>query len=382
MYELSPGVSKDPLFTNARTAVRLDRACDIGFAPCSDFDQCEQREHELFKEGDVFTVGWGCEDTKLGGQKVQLVNWLPALQKWEVVSLDYGKTDDNGTFSDYVYAKIQPNCLTRSVDHFSNQELARQMGFEQARMFAAELVIIQKFLNAPEGVLTDKPQEANLFVVPMLTSLVCKTNKPHCWDRCGGSRMATLSKRLKYYNSNTAAFHLFVAGETISSIPIDMQFQPMLASYGPRFCEMGRGGILIPPLVADVESSPGGVSDAIMRNSLSERDILIWTGDMNLLGAGRLLRSPVALAIAKLANFTDAAHSANRVGRKQSTNLMAHYMRRSVFCICMPGDTTMRIRFYHSFAMGCIPVVPGFQSGPPDPEDYPFHSWYRHNGPS
>ena len=46
--------------------------------------------------------------------------------------------------------------------------------FSVYRQFATEILVLLKFLAAPEGVLTEDPEEADLFVVPLRKLTVLK----------------------------------------------------------------------------------------------------------------------------------------------------------------------------------------------------------------
>lgn len=60
--------------------------------------------------------------------------------------------------------------------------------FSVYRQFATEILVLLKFLAAPEGVLTEDPEEADLFVVPYFAKTDCaesgNAGRDPCWGKC------------------------------------------------------------------------------------------------------------------------------------------------------------------------------------------------------
>ena len=70
--------------------------------------------------------------------------------------------------------------------------------FSVYRQFATEALVLLKFLAAPDGVLTEDPTKADLFVVPYLAKTDCaesgNAGRDPCWGKC---RCSTAVKHLR-----------------------------------------------------------------------------------------------------------------------------------------------------------------------------------------
>lgn len=239
------------------------------------------------------------------------------------------------------------------------------------RSMAGEVTFLAKLLSAPEGVLTENPAEATYFVVPFFSSTWCFLAAPRGWVRCNHHRpLNALLPLLRHYNASTAHRHLFLATDSTGDLPIDLQMQPLLLTYGPTPCEASH--LIAPPPITDELPVPTA-------HDFGTKDLFLFARD------GISNRPFRREAIEELSRWQQRLPHLFAVGprptddepsgapRKQrSPGEWSLEMRRAMFCPVLPGDNTYRVRLFHAVLAGCLPVVALFPGG----------GWYRPHGPS
>ena len=164
----------------------------------------------------------------------------------------------------------------------------KQLGmafFSVNRQFATEVIILLKFLAAPEGVLTEDPNEADLFVVPYFAKTDCaesgNAGRDPCWGKCKcATAVKHLFAALPHFSWRTRGRHLFLATGDIKDLPVEIQSQPLLLSLGASFC---GGHIVVPSPNLDPDLQPGAkMEDKEALGREPERHIFAyWFGSID-----------------------------------------------------------------------------------------------------
>ena len=165
--------------------------------------------------------------------------------------------------------------------------------FSVYRQFATEILVLMKFLAAPEGVLTEDPEEADLFVVPYFAKTDCaesgNAGRDPCWGKC---KCATVVKHLfsalPHFSWHTRGRHLFLATGDIKDLPVEIQSQPPLLSLGASFC---GGHVVVPSPNLDPDLQPGGKMETKeAADRAPERHILaFWFGSIDKIWRKRVV---------------------------------------------------------------------------------------------
>eukprot|EP00438_Fugacium_kawagutii_P013307 Skav206487 [mRNA] locus=scaffold1128:85355:86143:+ [translate_table: standard] len=157
--------------------------------------------------------------------------------------------------------------------------------FSVYRQFATEVLVLLKFLAAPEGVLTQDPEEADLFVVPYFAKTDCAESgnggRDPCWGKCKcATAVKSLFSALPHFSWQTRGRHLFLATGDIKDLPVEIQAQPLLLSLGASFC---GGHVVVPSPNLDPDLQPNGKMETKEAAGLApERHILaFWFGSID-----------------------------------------------------------------------------------------------------
>lgn len=259
--------------------------------------------------------------------------------------------------------------------------------FSVNRQFAAEVIVLLKFLAAPPGVLTTEPREADLFVVPYFAKTDCaeagNAGRDPCWGKCKCSTAVKyLFEELHHYSWATRGRHLFLATGDIKDLPVEIQAQPLLISLGASFCE---GHVVVPSPNLDPVLQPGGAIDAReAHGQVPERHILaFWFGSNDKEWRQRVVgqlraygEQPGARNV--LLHEIGSNYEARDIWQTdaKSPGIVLEAMFRSVFCPVVQGDVPHQKRLYDAMLTGCIPVVIAFPSHVPGKV-----SWWLPGGP-
>jgi len=249
------------------------------------------------------------------------------------------------------------------------------------RMYAAEVVILQKLLRAMA--LTTDPSQADVFIVPWLVRSHCAVREH--WQRCLGSKVSGLLWNfLPHYNPDTRGRHLFLATGGPCDVPVDVQAQALVVSLGPQYMPRQQHGqsfvsglVLVPYLNAEPQLQPGHWLEppAASRTTWA----LLAFGATNWFrralrrqfaaaAAGRRARNETGRAVVVLdfargeyaPGHLSAARPIGRRGWNLTPGGLLDEMSTSRFCIVPPGDTPKAKRFFDAILTLCVPVVVAF----------------------
>ena len=165
--------------------------------------------------------------------------------------------------------------------------------FSVNRQFATEVLVLLKFLAAPEGVLTENPDEADLFVVPYFAKTDCaesgNAGRDPCWGKCKcATAVKHLFSSLTHYSWTTRGRHLFLATGDIKDLPVEIQSQPLLISLGASFC---GGHFVVPSPNLDPDLQPNAKMEGKESSGLEPaRHIFIyWFGSIDKIWRKRVV---------------------------------------------------------------------------------------------
>ena len=301
--------------------------------------------------------------------------------------------------------------------------------------FSAEAVILAKFLAAADrGALTDDADQADIFLVPWLSAAEsCAARRADCDGDAAGtarelatgqllSHLADARKAVRHVFLHTCVLHLtastrpeqdacpLVNGSCTGHSGHQPEMHQALATLFPhtRWEEGSEGKpvritlgprkegderhVVVPgallnhdlhkalalsrrAVAAPGTPPPRAASDAVDQPL---RDITVF------LCAGRraahtypaaALRNDMVRRVHQLQREWPA--STVRIVETPSTDVSARHvsalMRRSVFCVCPPGDMEYTTRFLEAIANGCLPVVVQY---PQSSSTAPADTWH------
>ncbi|CAJ1392035.1 unnamed protein product [Effrenium voratum] len=258
--------------------------------------------------------------------------------------------------------------------------------FSVYRQFATEVLVLLKFLSAPEGVLTEDPTQADLYVVPYFAKSDCAESgnfgRDPCWGKCKcATAVKHLFNALPYFTWQTRARHLFLATGDIKDLPVEIQAQPLLVSLGASLC---GGHVLVPSPNLDPDLQPKAKMETREASGRSpERHILaFWFGSVDKEWRRRVVAQmqdyqksgdrPVII------HGIDGDYAARDIWQTDanSPQMVLEEMMRSEFCPVVQGDVPHQKRLFDAIITGCLPVVVAFPSHVPKQV-----SWWLPNGP-
>jgi len=256
------------------------------------------------------------------------------------------------------------------------------------RQFASEVLVLQKFLTAPYGVLTDNPDEADLYVVPYLVRSDCiesgNAGKSPCWGNCKCARAAKfLWAQLHHYNWKTRGRHLFLATGDAKDLPVEIQATPLHLSLGASYCP---GHIVVPSPSVDPVLQADGVFELRDASNMppARHNFVYFFGSLQNHYRHVVMEQLLSLqALGKkvVLHSLDVdleAYERMDVWRSSSgpPASILEEMYRSVFCPVLHSDVPHQKRLFDAMLTGCIPVVIAFRSEVPGEV-----SWWQENGP-
>eukprot|EP00747_Dinoflagellata_sp_TGD_P019182 gnl/TRDRNA2_/TRDRNA2_126999_c1_seq2.p1 gnl/TRDRNA2_/TRDRNA2_126999_c1~~gnl/TRDRNA2_/TRDRNA2_126999_c1_seq2.p1 ORF type:complete len:386 (+),score=28.42 gnl/TRDRNA2_/TRDRNA2_126999_c1_seq2:62-1159(+) len=255
------------------------------------------------------------------------------------------------------------------------------------RQHLAEVILLQKFLTAPPGVLVDDPTTADIILVPILSQFVStwfmfKQRERFC--------PRFFLEFLKHYTiPQTYGVHVFLFADHSSALPFHdpgglntlfAQEHTIFLSYGS---EIGTSRhITIPSMIMDpdllqpepVEQKPRDIfilySETVdcchpVRRALYEA----LNSDL-----GHFICGTSCVVYPRYRASEYASVETHGLGTTSATDFN-DAMRRAVFCPMGPGNYPHRVKLFHAILAGCIPVVfefDSFLSG--------FKSWWKFFG--
>ncbi|CAE7368016.1 IRX7, partial [Symbiodinium pilosum] len=245
--------------------------------------------------------------------------------------------------------------------------------FSVYRQFATEVLVLLKFLAAPEGVLTEDPSEADLFVVPYLAKTDCaesgNAGRDPCWGKCRCSTAVKyLFESLPHYSWRTRARHLFLATGDIKDLPVEIQGQPLVLSLGASFC---GGHIVVPSPNLDPDLQPNGKLEQkeALGRAPARHVFAYWFGSNDKKWrravVGQLLQYQQLQGTEKVVvHDIGSNYEARDIWQTtaDSPQMVLEEMMRSIFCPVVQGDVPHQKRLFDAVLTGCIPVVVAFPS--------------------
>ena len=222
--------------------------------------------------------------------------------------------------------------------------------------------------------------------MPYLVATDCRLRRNR-W-RCPGSWLAhEVFEHLPHYGRLTRHRHLFLGTSDVHSLPLVIQAQTLVLSYGAKPGPT-VGPVLVPPAVVDPLLQPSAWEGEAGGGAGAERDILLW-----LAGAPN---NPVRMAIFDQLEMFRSNWQAiykslpgergsvvvHKTGRSRVSGMPPHSqmvseMRRAQLCPVVPAENVFSgtKRLFDVMLAGCLPVVIAFRttlgSGV---------SWWRQNG--
>jgi hypothetical protein len=278
------------------------------------------------------------------------------------------------------------------------------------RAYSTEVVLLQRFLSAPPGIIVDNFADANIVIVPALSQFL------QSWDFFwnGGARFCPrgLLAHLKLDTNYTGAEHkgfqatqqnphyIFLYTDHLKNLfatdthgigaLLDLP-HIIHISYGSEIASART--ITVPAVVTNRELQPSterrfpgarehfllfaesvtGVLYASIRKALYDY-LLSDRGRQACSTGGSCVVHRRARRVVHSQSADAALHESHGVQNLSNAEFDA-LMLSSTFCPVLPGDNPYRIKFYHAILAGCLPVVLDFPSYVPG-----LSSWWKPRG--
>mmetsp|Transcript_45930 Transcript_45930/g.84245 ORF Transcript_45930/g.84245 Transcript_45930/m.84245 type:complete len:553 (-) Transcript_45930:9-1667(-) len=256
------------------------------------------------------------------------------------------------------------------------------------RQFASEVLVLQKFLTAPHGVLTDNPEEADLYVVPYLVKSDCieagSAGHDPCWANCKCAKAQKfLWPQLRHYNWKTRGRHLFFGTGDAKDIPLDIQATPLHLSLGASYCP---GHIVVPSPSVDPVLQADGIFELRDATNMApaRHNFVYWFGSLHneyrqvVIEQLLELRGHGKKVVVHGIDTYPGAYEKRDIWTSSagSPSTVLEEMYRSVFCPVLHSDVPHQKRLFDAMLTGCIPVVVAFPSHVPGEV-----TWWKADGP-
>ncbi|CAE7197358.1 KIFC3 [Symbiodinium sp. CCMP2456] len=249
------------------------------------------------------------------------------------------------------------------------------------RQHAGEVMLLQKFLTAPSGVLVESFEEADLVVVPGLFQFA---SSRHMFQKLVRRCPRDFAEELEHLNfmDPTQTPHLFIFADHMNNLRendpgglgcyITRHPDNILVSLGTELSSPNH--ITMPPVVTEAELHPRSSTAEMTRENF-----LLYSENLDCCHPVRrhlydVLVSDMGQAFCNSRCIVETISPRSAVKAAGGVD-QTKVMQRSVFCPLGPGEVPHRYKFYKAILAGCIPVLFDFPSYFPKQR-----SWWKEFG--
>ena len=319
--------------------------------------------------------------------------------------VDYVMLKGNDTYEEHDVCRWYPKICS---DDENTKKRDRGKVYTSWRYnFDADVALVEWFNGYPAR--TYDPLEADLFVIPFpyISQCFCKRGRKTFWDygtNCpfGASTIEeNVISKLSYYNASTAKKHVWILG-------LDW-----LLVNGPGLKGILKRSLSLSLGASEMCHDSSKLCLSLVHPYLSTKEVYqpievmnrsFWTNPNVTYAVFGAFGTPRVLPYRRRFYKTDSVLLVSEpiqglesrlvdLGIGRSVKLiesMEEAYQKSVFCLILPGDSTVQKRFFDVMMNGCIPITPTWPSntpaknsswragGPPISLAYPYspvHFW-------